>query len=114
MNKKRKVRTGISVLGLARKPSPPTPSCQQTDHYCRRKMRMSGLCKVEMSAFMVGRGPYGNGANRLEPTRTGPTARVAGRTARAFNAGRGCTADQDNRPSGAPVIAALAGARRPG
>jgi hypothetical protein len=24
---------------------------------CRRKMRMSGLCKVEMSAFMDGRGP---------------------------------------------------------
>src|SRR6266481_1795302 len=55
-----------------------------------------------------------NGANGLEPTRTGPTARVAGRTARAFNAGRGCTADQDHRPSGAPVIAAPAGARRPG
>jgi len=24
---------------------------------CRRKMRMSGLCKVEMSAFMVAEGP---------------------------------------------------------
>jgi hypothetical protein len=35
---------------------------------CRRKMRMSGLCKVEMSAFMEGRGPYGNGANHFEPT----------------------------------------------
>src|SRR5258708_7466080 len=88
--------------------------CQVVALPCRLKMRMSGLCKVEMSAFMVGRGPHGNGANHLEPTRTGPTARVAGRTARAFNAGRGCTTDQDHRPSGAPVIAAPAGARRPG
>jgi hypothetical protein len=37
-------------------------------------MRMSGLCKVEMSAFIGGRGPHGNGANRLEPTRTGEIA----------------------------------------
>ena len=28
-------------------------------------MRMSGLCKVEMSAFMDGRGRHGNGANRV-------------------------------------------------
>ena len=44
---------------------------------CRRKMRMSGLCKVEMSAFMGGRGAYGNGANCLEPTRTGPLKSAA-------------------------------------
>src|SRR5260370_14255861 len=46
-------------------------SCSATGQYagrlCRRKMRMSGLCKVEMSAFMDGRGAYGNGADRLEP-----------------------------------------------
>src|SRR5467141_406307 len=30
---------------------------QQSSFVCRRKMRMSGLCKVEMSAFMGGRGP---------------------------------------------------------
>jgi len=29
-------------------------------------MRMSGLCKVERSAFMDGRGPHGNGAHRVE------------------------------------------------
>src|SRR6266478_9810724 len=87
---------------------------QLPNRRCRRKMRMSGLCKVEMSAFMGGRGPHGNGANRLEPTRTGPTARVAGRTARAFNTGRSRPAAQNNRPSGAPVRAAPAGARRPG
>jgi len=39
---------------------------------CRRKMRMSGLCKVEMSASMGGRGAHGNGADRFEPTGTGP------------------------------------------
>ena len=44
---------------------------------CRRKVRMSGLCKVEMSAFMDGRGPHGNGANDLESTRTGPHESVA-------------------------------------
>ena len=44
---------------------------------CRRKVRMSGLCKVEMSAFMGGRGPHGNGANDLESTRTGPYESVA-------------------------------------
>jgi len=44
---------------------------------CRRKMRMSGLCKVEMSAFMDGRGPHGNGANHFEPARTGPIESVA-------------------------------------
>src|SRR6266403_1853526 len=31
-------------------------------------MRMSGLCKVEMSAFMDGRGAHGNGANHFGPT----------------------------------------------
>jgi hypothetical protein len=44
---------------------------------CRRKMRMSGLRKVEMFAFMDGLAPYGNGANRFEPTRTGPIESVA-------------------------------------
>src|SRR6267378_7675946 len=54
---------------------------------CRRKMRMSGLCKVEMSAFIDGRGPYGNGANHLEPTRTGPIESVARGEAEASFAG---------------------------
>src|SRR5712692_5254131 len=81
---------------------------------CRCKMRMSGLSKVEMSGFIGGRGPHGNGANRLEPTRTGPTARVAGRTARAFNSGRSGSTSKVVRPSGASAAAAPAGARRPG
>jgi hypothetical protein len=29
------------------------PASQRTPKRCRRKMRMSGLCKVEMSAFML-------------------------------------------------------------
>ena len=42
---------------------------------CWRKMRMmSGLRKVEMSGFLSGRGPYGNGANHFEPTRTASLA----------------------------------------
>src|SRR5260370_40141847 len=44
--------------------------------YLSLQLRMSGLSKVEMSAFIGGRGPYGNGANRLEPTRPGPAARA--------------------------------------
>ena len=44
---------------------------------CRRKMRMSGLCKVEMSAYMDGRGRHGDGANGLESTGTGPHTAVA-------------------------------------
>jgi len=50
---------------------------------CRCKMRMSGLSKVEMSAFIDGRGRYGNGANCFEPTRTGPATRVARNEAEA-------------------------------
>jgi hypothetical protein len=38
---------------------------QTPELLCRCKMRMSGLSKVEMSAFIGGRGRYGNGANRL-------------------------------------------------
>src|SRR5271170_5303736 len=44
---------------------------------CRCKVRMSGLCKVEMSASMEGRGAHGTGADRFEPTRTGPIESVA-------------------------------------
>src|SRR5882672_3262275 len=63
-------------------------SCiQRIWHECRCKVRMSGLRKVGMSAFMGGRGPHGNGAHSIESTRTGPLASVAGRGAGAFNAG---------------------------
>src|SRR5258707_1407236 len=37
---------------------------------CRCKMRMSGLCKVEMSGFMGPRRRHGNGAHPDSSTRT--------------------------------------------
>jgi hypothetical protein len=51
-------------------------------------MRMSGLSKVEMFAFIGGRGRYGNGANRLEPTRTGPATCAARDKAEAHHVER--------------------------
>src|SRR5438105_9453880 len=47
---------------------------------------MSGLSKVEMSAFIRGGGRYGNGANRFEPTRTGPATRATRDSAKAADA----------------------------
>src|ERR1700733_10368660 len=63
------------------------PLRQGSAQPCRRKMRMSGLCKVEMSAFMGGRGAHGDGANGLESTRTGSHRSVARSTARTCNPG---------------------------
>src|SRR6267142_1826767 len=83
----------------------PTLSAQN-ENVCRRKMRMSGLCKVEMSAFIDGRGPYGNGANHLEPTRTGPIESVARGEAEASFAGSSSGAVEGNRPPGAANAAA--------
>src|SRR6202050_2672181 len=79
---------------------------------CRRKMRMSGLCKVEMSAFMDGRGPHGNGANHFEPTRTGPIEGVARGTAETADAGSSRRATENKRPPRAADAAAPARARR--
>src|SRR5712671_858464 len=61
-------------------------------------MRMSCLCKVEMSGFMGGRGADGNRAHSDEPTRTGPVASVAGGPAKAFDASRSGAAAEGNRP----------------
>src|SRR5271155_4538624 len=88
------------ILGSARKAS------QRREHNCRCKMRMSCLCKVEMSAFMEGRGPHGNGANHFEPTRTGSVESVTRGTAAASDAGCGSRAAESNRPPGAPDAAA--------
>src|SRR5580704_15691996 len=49
----------------------------QTGVPCRRKMRMSGLCKVEMSAFLRAGGPYGRGADRVECEGAGAVEGVA-------------------------------------
>src|SRR5258705_12994027 len=64
---------------------------------CRCKMRMSGLCKVEMSAFIGGRGRHGNGANRLEPTRTGPPAHATRGQSEANHADRSRQTAEDQR-----------------
>ena len=74
---------------------------QPTGWVCRRKVRMSGLCKVEMSAFMDGRGPHGDGANRFEPTRTGPPESVARDTAKTSDASSRGPAAESKRASGA-------------
>src|SRR5260370_6583114 len=83
------------------------------DSKCRCKMRMSGLSKVEMSGFMGGRGPHGNGAYGFESTRTGPLESIARSRAGAFDADCGGTADRDNRTPGASAAAAHPGASRP-
>src|SRR5882762_9816604 len=61
--------------------SQPLLQMQAAEDSCRCKVRMSGLRKVGMSAFMGGRGPHGNGAHSIESTRTGPLESVAGRGA---------------------------------
>src|SRR3984885_13405890 len=86
--------------------------CQRIQSVRRRKMRMSGLCKVGMSAFMEGRGPHGNGANHVEPTRTGPIKSVARGTAETVDAGRSRRAAESKRPPRAADAAAPARARR--
>src|SRR6266436_2658188 len=78
---------------------------------CRRKMRMSGLCKVEMSAFMDVQGPHGDGANHFEPTRTGPIESVARGTGEASFASSSSGTAESNRPPGAADAAADSRAR---
>src|SRR6201982_2351218 len=73
---------------------------------------MSGLCKVEMSGFMDGRGPHGDGANRFEPTRTGPLEGVARDTAEASDANSRGPAAENKRPPGAEDAAPPSPTRR--
>src|ERR1700734_1076886 len=89
-----------------------TKASQRGGSYCRRKMRMSGLCKVEMFAFMDGRGPHGNGANHFEPTRAGPIESVARGTAEAVDASSSGRAAESKRPPRAADAVAPARARR--
>src|ERR1700751_3473293 len=88
------------------------PASKRREIVCRRKMRMSGLCKVEMSAFMDGRGPHGDGANRFESTRTGPFEGVARDTAEAFDASSWGREAENKRPPGAPDAAPPSPTRR--
>src|ERR1700719_3271876 len=71
-------------------------------------MRMSGLCKVEMSAFIGGRGPHGDGANRYELTGTGQIARATRGPAEADHADRSRQAAADQR-SAYPSAAVTSG-----
>jgi len=82
--------------------------------HCRRKMRMSGLSKVEMSAFMDGRGVHGDGAYRLEPTRTGATEGAARGKAKSFDAGGGSGHFYFALTRAAPVHAPQDATRGPG
>src|SRR5882724_2440453 len=79
---------------------------------CRCKMRMSGLSKVEMSGFIGGRGRYGNGANRLEPTRTRPAAGATRGPAEADHAGRSRQAAEDERLPDSSAAVSFGGTRR--
>jgi hypothetical protein len=58
------------------------------------------------------RGAYGNGADRFEPTRTGPLESVARGKAEAFDAGRSGRAAESKRPPGAADAAPPSRARR--
>src|ERR1700722_12252551 len=76
-------------------------------------MRMSGLCKVEMSAFIGGRGPHGNGANRFERTGTGQIARATRGPAEADHADRSRQAAEDQRSPYPSATVWPGGTRRP-
>src|SRR3972149_724491 len=70
---------------------------------CRCKVRMSGLCKVEMSGFMVAGRRDGTGADRVEPARA--------RSVEGGARGRGTAPDAGRRGGGG---AAGGGARAAG
>ncbi len=89
------------------------PRCQSKIHISRSKVRMSGLCKVEISGS-IGRGDAdGTGANRLEPEGTEPIESVARGRARTFDPGRGWAAAKRNRPPHPAAVGAAAPAGRP-
>src|ERR1700733_548187 len=90
-----------------------TTRCKQRLYCCRRKMRMSCLCKVGMSGFMGGRGAHGDGANGLESTRTGSPTSAARSTARTCNPGGRGEAITPVGSTGAPAAVAHGQARRP-
>src|SRR5439155_9022022 len=75
-------------------------------------MRMSGLSKVEMSAFIGGRGRYANGANRMEPTRTGPATGATRGPAEADHADGSRSAAEDQRSAHPSAAVSSRGTRR--
>jgi hypothetical protein len=73
---------------------------QEMFRQCRSKMRMSGLCKVEMSGFIQGGRRDGSGANRVERERTGSVEGVAASRRRSFKTNRSGPAAALERPPG--------------
>src|ERR1700691_317257 len=80
---------------------------------CRCKVRMSGLCKVEMSVFLRAGGPDGRGADRVGTRRARSAEGIARSGAGAFEAAgsRGAVAAQ--RAADSALAAASKAARRP-
>src|SRR5438132_4433657 len=79
---------------------------------CRSKMRMSGLCKVEMSGFIQGRRADGTGANRVEHEGTGAVEGAARSRARPSETGGSGTASAIERPPGTALADAAANSGR--
>src|SRR5713101_9937414 len=70
---------------------------------CRGKVRMSGLCKVEMSGFIGAGRADGTGANCVEPARSGSVEGVARGPARSSEASRSRPASAADGPARAAV-----------
>src|ERR1700691_2743176 len=85
---------------------PAKAGCQAGARSCSCKVRMSGLCKVEMSAFLGAGGPDGRGADRVERARAGAVERGARDYTRASAADRGRTPFAVERSAGAAIAAA--------
>src|SRR5712691_2361663 len=85
---------------------------RQAYRACRRKMRMSGLCKVEMSAFLGAGRPNGTGADQLECERAGAIEGAARNRARSSEAGGSRPTLAVDGPAGAAVMDTLAYPRR--
>src|SRR5208282_894548 len=74
--------------------------------FCSCNVRMSGLCKVEMSAFLGAGGPDGRGADRVERERAGAIEGFARSRARASAADRSGPPFAAERSAGAAVAGA--------
>src|SRR5579863_5793238 len=79
---------------------------------CRSKMRMSGLCKVEMSGFIQSGRRDGTGANRVERERTGAVEGFAASRRGSSKTNRSGPASALDRPSGAAFAKPPASRRR--
>src|SRR5260370_24462988 len=75
-------------------------------------MRMSGLCKVEMSGFIQGGRADGTGANRVECERTGSAEGVARSRARPSETGGSGAASAIERTAGPALAGPAASGRR--